>query len=516
MNEQKPLEDLRRSQLKNKLGSARSELNLQEFGRVQPQARDLEEAVLGAVLLENNALTSIIDILKPESFYVDAHKTIFQAIVKLFDEGQPVDLLTVTDKLRFMGQLESVGGAFTITELTNRVSSSANVEYYARIIMQKHIQRELIRISNQIIQSAYEETTDVLELLDAAERDIFQVTDKNLRNSYSKIDALIAASIKKLEQIKTSVNDLTGVPTGFVKLDRLTSGWQPGDLIILAARPSMGKTAFALSLVRNAAVDYQKPVAVFSLEMSNLQLTNRLLSSETGISGEKLRNGRLADYEWAQLSTKSDKLANAPIFIDDTPQINIFELRAKCRRLKASNDIQMVIIDYLQLMSSRNESRNVNREQEISNISRSLKSLAKELQIPVIALSQLSRDVEKRGGDKKPQLSDLRESGAIEQDADLVMFLYRPDYYQGEGKPNPQAHTNPGETEVLVQKHRNGKTGSVKLRFVPDTMRFEDAPEEYAGFDPFQGSDYMDNAMPNIITRPSKMDDDIGDSVVPY
>lgn len=516
MNEQKPLEDLRRSQLKNKLSSVRSELNVQEFGRLQPQARDLEEAVLGAVLLENNALTSVIDILKPESFYVDAHKIIFQAIVKLFDQGQPVDLLTVTEKLRSMGELENIGGAFTITELTNRVSSSANVEFYARIIMQKHIQRELIRISNQIIQSAYEETTDVLELLDAAERDIFQVTDRNLRNSYSKIDTLIAASIKKLEQIKTTANDLTGVPTGFVELDRLTSGWQPGDLIILAARPSMGKTAFALSLVRNAAVDYQRPVAIFSLEMSSLQLTNRLLSSETDISSEKLRTGKLADYEWAQLSSKSDKLANAPIFIDDTPQINIFELRAKCRRLKASNDIQLVVIDYLQLMSSRNEGRNINREQEISNISRSLKSLAKELQIPIIALSQLSRDVEKRGGDKKPQLSDLRESGAIEQDADLVMFIYRPDYYQGDGKPNPQAYTNPGETEILVQKHRNGRTGSVKLRFIQDKMRFEDAPVGYEGFDPNADMDYTDNPKPSIITRPSKMDDDLGESVISF
>jgi replicative DNA helicase len=301
-------------------------------------------------------------------------------------------------------------------------------------------------------------------------------------------------------------------------LDRITSGWQPSDLIILAARPSVGKTAFALSLVRNAAIEYNKAVAVFSLEMSNLQLTNRLLSGETGINGNKLRTGNLQDYEWAQLTTKSQRLSNAPIFIDDTAQINIFELRAKCRRLKASNDIQLIVIDYLQLMSSRSENRNVNREQEISNISRSLKSLAKELQVPIIALSQLSRDVEKRAGDKRPQLSDLRESGSIEQDADLVMFLYRQDYYTGEGKPNAAQvqNTNPGETEILIQKHRNGKTGAVKVRFIPDTMRFENAPEESYDFNDNSGFGYPSNAEPNIITKRSRMNDEIGDQDAPF
>lgn len=520
MSEQKPLEELKKNQLRNRLATSRAENNLSDyvFGKVPPQARDLEEAVLGAVLLESNALTSVIDILKPESFYVESHSIIFRAIVELFDRSQPVDLLTVTDKLRAMGQLESIGGAFTVTELTNKISSSANIEYYARIIMQKHIQRELIRISNEITKNAYEETTDVLELLDAAEREIFQVTDKNLRNNYSKIDTLVKNAIVKLEQIKETASDLTGVPSGFIDLDRITSGWQPSDLIILAARPSVGKTAFALSLVRNAAIEYNKAVAVFSLEMSNLQLTNRLLSGETGINGNKLRTGILQDYEWAQLTTKSQRLSNAPIFIDDTAQINIFELRAKCRRLKASNDIQLIVIDYLQLMSSRSENRNVNREQEISNISRSLKSLAKELQVPIIALSQLSRDVEKRAGDKRPQLSDLRESGSIEQDADLVMFLYRQDYYTGEGKPNAAQvqNTNPGETEILIQKHRNGKTGAVKVRFIPDTMRFENAPEESYDFNDNSGFGYPSNAEPNIITKRSRMNDEIGDQDAPF
>ncbi|MFN5842499.1 MAG: replicative DNA helicase, partial [Bacteroidota bacterium] len=315
MSEQKPLEELKKNQLRNRLATSRAENNLSDyvFGKVPPQARDLEEAVLGAVLLESNALTSVIDILKPESFYVESHSIIFRAIVELFDRSQPVDLLTVTDKLRAMGQLESIGGAFTVTELTNKISSSANIEYYARIIMQKHIQRELIRISNEITKNAYEETTDVLELLDAAEREIFQVTDKNLRNNYSKIDTLVKNAIVKLEQIKETASDLTGVPSGFIDLDRITSGWQPSDLIILAARPSVGKTAFALSLVRNAAIEYNKAVAVFSLEMSNLQLTNRLLSGETGINGNKLRTGNLQDYEWAQLTTKSQRLSNAPI-----------------------------------------------------------------------------------------------------------------------------------------------------------------------------------------------------------
>ncbi len=508
MSEQKPLEELKKNQLRNRLSSARSEAGLSNymFGKVPPQARELEEAVLGAILLERNALHSVIDILKPESFYVDAHKTIYKAVIDLFTNDQPVDLLTVTDKLRFLGELEKIGGAFTVTELTNKISSSANIEYYARIIMQKHIQRELIQISSSIIEQAYEDTTDVLKLLDAAEQEIFQVTDKNLRNNYSKIDTLIASAIKKLEQIKETASDLTGVPTGYVDLDRITSGWQASDLIILAARPSMGKTAFALSLVRNAAVDYNKPVAVFSLEMSSLQLTNRLLSTETGISGDKLRRGNLAPYEWEQLTVMSKKLSNAPIFIDDTPQINIFELRAKCRRLKASSDIQLIVIDYLQLMSSRNDNRNTNREQEISNISRSLKSLAKELEVPILALSQLSRDVEKRAGEKRPELSDLRESGAIEQDADLVMFIYRPDYYQGSGGTQG-APVRTGETEILIKKHRNGKTGTVKLRFVSDTMRFENAPDEVEGYPDNSPFGYIDNQEPNIITRPSKMDD---------
>lgn len=456
-----------------------SDLSNYIFGKVPPQARDLEEAVLGAMMLEKNAVSMAIDILKPESFYVQGHQQIFKAINNLFNRSQPVDILTVTEELRKLGELENVGGAFYVSELTNRVASAANVEYHARIISQKFIQRELIRISNEVIKDSFEDTTDVLELLDKAEQNIYNITDKNLRRNYNPLNKLVTDAIKKLETMKENELGLRGVPSGFTELDRVTSGWQNSDLIVVAARPGMGKTAFVLSMARNAAVDFKKPVAFFSLEMSDLQLTTRLLSAEAQLPAEKLRKGNLEPYEWEQLTSRIESLSEAPIFIDDTPALNIFELRAKCRRLKMQHDIQLIIIDYLQLMSGGGGERGGNREQEISNISRSLKSIAKELDVPVIALSQLSRAVETRGGEKKPQLSDLRESGAIEQDADMVIFIWRPEYYKLD--VDADGNSLKGIAEIIIAKHRNGALTNVPVRFI----------DHYAKFESLEGSSFV-------------------------
>ena len=504
MNE--PKEDIRAERTRT-IGKKFTETDLSSmlYGRIQPQARDLEEAVLGAMMLEKDAVALVIDILKPESFYVEANQYIFKSIHSLFNRSQPVDILTVTEELRKQGDIEKVGGAFAVAELTNRVGSAANVEYHARIISQKFIQRELIRISSLIIRDSYEDTTDVLELLDKAEKNIYEITDKNLRRNYSSITDLVTKNIKQLQSLRDNKIDFTGVPSGFTELDRITGGWQKSDLIIIAARPGMGKTAFVLSLARNAAIDFKKPVAFFSLEMSDLQLTSRLISAETLIDSSKLRKGNLEEYEWTQLTSNIERLSDAPIFIDDTPAINVFELRAKCRRLKMQHDIQLIVIDYLQLMSGgASDNRAGNREQEISNISRSLKSIAKELNVPVIALSQLSRAVETRGGTKKPQLSDLRESGAIEQDADMVMFIYRPEYYNITESEEGQS-TN-GMAEISISKHRNGALGSVNLNFIARFAKFEDVRVSYPQ-SPVQGG-YAENDEGSVqVIRSKKWDE---------
>ncbi|WP_353132257.1 replicative DNA helicase [Pseudopedobacter sp.] len=449
------------------------------LGKLPPQALDLEEAVLGALMIEKDALSTVIDILKPNVFYKEAHQKIFEAIQTLFTQSSPVDILTVVSQLRKQGDLEMVGGAFYITELTNRVASAANIEYHARIISQKFIQRELIRISTDIINQSYEDTSDVFELLDYAEKNLFDIAQNNLRRDSRKMDDVVKESVKILESLKDKDDSLTGVPSGFTALDRMTNGWQKSDLVIIAARPAMGKTAFVLSCARNAAVQFKKAVVVFSLEMSSVQLTNRLIAGEAEIEQEKIRKGKLLDWEWHQLTSKIGNLSEAPIILDDTPALNIFEFRAKCRRLKSQYDIQMVIIDYLQLMSGKSDGKGGgNREQEISSISRALKQVAKELEIPVIALSQLSRAVESRpGGAKRPMLSDLRESGAIEQDADMVLFLYRPEYYglDQDENGNPTA----GVGEVIIAKHRNGETGIVPLRFIGKYVKFADLEDGY-------------------------------------
>lgn len=475
----------------------------QQLGKLPPQAIDLEEAVLGALMLEKNALTAVIDILHAESFYKDAHQKIYAAILRLFDKSEPIDILTVTQELRKEGELEMVGGAFYITKLTSRVNSAANIEFHARIITECSIKRELIRISSHVEKEAFEDQTDVFDLLDVAEQQLYEVSDRNIKKSVDEMRSLMRQAIEQLEAKKDQKDGLTGVPTGFSALDRVTSGWQKSDLVIIAARPGMGKTAFSLSAIRNAAVDFQRPVAFFSLEMSSVQLVNRLIASEAELDSDKIRKGNLAPYEWQQLHSKIGKLTEAKIFIDDTPALSVREFRTKARRLKQQHDIQLIIVDYLQLMTG-NDGKGGNREQEIAFISRSLKGVAKELDIPVIALSQLSRSVETRGGDKRPQLSDLRESGSIEQDADIVMFLYRPEYYNITEVPDKDGAPMPaqGLGEVIIAKHRNGSLENVHLKFIGRFTKFTDLDSGF-GMTPLN-SDFPSDT----ITMGSKMNDD--------
>lgn len=486
--------------------------NTLELGKLPPQAVDLEESVLGALMLEKEAVNEVIDVLQPESFYKEAHQKIYNAIKELFGESEPIDILTVTERLRKNNDLEVVGGPFYISQLTNKIGSAANVEFHARIISQKYIQRELIQISTDTITKAYDETTDVFELLDEAESNLFRVAEGNIKKNFENMSDLVQQAIKQVEFLNNQGSGVSGVPTGFTKLDAVTSGFQKSDMVVIAARPGMGKTAFVLSMARNTAVDFNLPVAVFSLEMSSLQLVNRLIASETELDAEKLKKGNLEPHEWQQLNAKVTKLTKAPIYIDDTPALNVFELRAKCRRLKSQHNIQMVIIDYLQLMTAGADKGN--REQEISTISRSIKSIAKELNVPIIALSQLSRAVETRGGDKRPQLSDLRESGAIEQDADMVMFIYRPEYYNL--MEDDEGNDTSGMGEIIIAKHRNGGLEDVKLRFIGKLAKFtnlEHANDMDGGFNSNQNmpqSEEFGSAQSQ--TRKSKMDEIDNDS----
>ncbi len=473
-------------------------------GRIPPQAIDLEEVVLGAIMIEKDALTSVIDILQPEVFYKDAHQRIFEAIQQLFSKSEPIDILTVTSELRLNGHLELVGGPYFISQLTNRVVSAANIEFHTRILIQKYIQREMIRISSEIIKDAYEDTTDIFDLLDKAESQLFAFNESNLRGSLASMSDLVQLAIKEIEAAKDSTQTLRGVGSGYTDLDKVTQGWQKSDLIILAARPGMGKTALALNMARNAAVIHDKAVAFFTLEMSAIQLVTRLISAETGFPSEKLRQGHLALYEWQQLVTGVSMLTNAKMIIDDTPQLTVFELRAKCRRLKQQHDIQIVFIDYLQMMRSGSDHKG-NREQEISIISRSIKSLAKELNIPIVALSQLSRQVEQRAGSKKPMLSDLRESGAIEQDADLVLFIYRPEYY---GLTEDENNDNlKGLALLEIAKHRNGQLATVELTFKGEITKFEERAQTRS----LIGGRRTAAIPPKTQTMPSKMNKDLDD-----
>lgn len=480
-----------------------------EIGKIPPQAVDLEQAVLGAMMLEKNAVNDTIDILTPASFYDPKHFYIYKAIRELFGNSNPIDLLTVSNKLRQEGELELAGGAVYISQLTNRVASAAHAEFHARIISQKFIQREIIRMCSEVLRDAYEETTDVFELLGKAETDLFSIAENNMKKNVDVMQNVVREAIMEIEKASKNTDGISGVPTGFRDLDKLTSGWQRSDMIVIAARPAMGKTAFILSMARNTAVDYGMGVAIFSLEMSSVQLVKRLISSESRIPAEKLRKGNLAEHEFQQLHSRISKLATAPIYIDDTPGISIFDLRAKCRRLQMQYKIKMVVIDYLQLMTVGGTKGQGNREQEISSISRSIKEIAKELNIPVIALSQLSRSVETRGGDKRPILSDLRESGAIEQDADIVSFIYRPEYY--DLHQNENGESNKGVGEIIIAKHRNGATDSVRLRFIGEFARFENLDSFGAEFEPVISSamnanqNFDEASSISSYTIPSKM-----------
>ena len=504
----KQLDNIKTSQQAIRKINRPKESGIVGSGKLPPQAVDLEEAVLGALMLEKGPLNDVIDIInRPDIFYKDAHKKIYEAIQELFSESESIDILTVSQRLRSNGNLDACGGAFYISQLTNRVASAAHAETHARIIVQKFIMRELIRISGKVIQQAYDETTDVFNLLDEAESELFAVAEGNIRKDYQNMTDLILKAKDEIEVAMGKEDGINGIATGFAALDRVTSGWQKSDMIVVAARPGMGKTAFVISMARNVAVDFKHPVAIFSLEMSSVQLVNRLISGEAEIPAEDIRRGKFTKKEFEQFFHRTKQLSEAPLFIDDTPALSIFELRAKSRRLKQQHDIKLIIIDYLQLMSSGGKGGN--REQEISTISRSIKEIAKELDVPIIALSQLSRNVETRGGDKRPMLSDLRDSGAIEQDADIVCFIYRPEYYGitewADGSPcNSQG-------EIIVAKHRNGSLEDVRLRFIGKYAKF-------ANLDTFSSDDYsaeslqtnkdFSQSMGGTYTVQSKMNDD--------
>ena len=455
----------------NQYGEKASVFSLQK-GKLPPQAVDLEEVVLGAMMIDKKGVDEVIDILQPEAFYKESHQLIFNAIISLFEKQEPIDIKTVSFQLKKDGNLNSVGGDYYLIELSQKVSSSAHIEFHSRIILQKFIQRKLISISNDIIEDSYDETSDVFDLLDKAESKIYDISQRNLKKNTQSAEDLVLAAKKKIEEISKK-EGLSGIASGFGEIDRLTSGWQPSDLIIVAARPGMGKTAFTLSMARNITVENNIPVAFFSLEMSAIQLITRLISSETGLNSEKLRTGKLEKFEWQLLNVKVTNLENAPLYIDDTPSLSIFELRAKARRLSSQYGIKLIVVDYLQLMTLGSSQKSGNREQEISTISRNLKALAKELDIPIIALSQLSRAVELRGGTKRPILSDLRESGAIEQDADIVSFLYRPEYYKIDEWDDEERSPALGQAEFIVAKHRNGGLSSIKLKFINSLGKFE-------------------------------------------
>ncbi len=448
-------------------------------GRMPPQATDVEQSVLGAMLIEREAIPRAVEILPADAFYSARHQKIYQAILNLFERGNPVDLITLTEELKRRSDLDDVGGAYYISELTTRVASAANVEYHARIIAEKSLLRKMIETMTGLIGKGYDPGADAFELLDQAESEIFRISDSQLRKSASSMNEVLKETLAQLEAIHGREGGITGVPSGFSRLDDMTGGWQKSDLVIIAARPSMGKTAFALACARNAALHPQlgTAVAIFSLEMSSQQLAQRLLTSEARVDAQAARTGRLSEDDWPRLARAAGRLSAAPLFIDDTPGLSILELRAKCRRLKAEHNIGLVIVDYLQLMHGTTQSKNSNREQEIAQISRSLKSLAKEIEVPVLALSQLSRAVETRGGDKRPQLSDLRESGSIEQDADVVMFIYRPERYGITVDDN--GNSTEGLAEIIIGKQRNGPIGDVRLAFVKHFARFENLTMYY-------------------------------------
>lgn len=445
-------------------------------GRVPPRDLDVEQAVLGALMLEKDAYSVVCDLLKPESFYDPVNSMVYAAIQQLGAAQKPIDMLTVTEQLRLDGNLEKIGGPVVVSELTSRVLSGANVEYHARIVAQKYLARELISFSSDISTKAFDEVHDVDDLLQEAEGRLFEISQRNVKKDVTQINPVIEQAIKQIQAAANRASGLSGLESGFHELDKITSGWQSSDLIIIAARPAMGKTAFVLSMAKNMAVNYEIPVAIFSLEMSNVQLVNRLISNVCELGGEKIKSGQLSPMEWDQLMSRVKELQDARLYIDDTPSLSILELRTKARRLVREHQVRFIIIDYLQLMNATGMKFG-SREQEVSMISRSLKQLAKELDIPIVALSQLNRSVETRGKDgdrdsKRPQLSDLRESGAIEQDADIVCFIHRPEYYL-RSDTDMEGRNIRGLAEFIVAKHRSGRVDDVKMRFRKEFARFE-------------------------------------------
>jgi len=476
-----------------------------EFGKLPPQAPELEEAVLGAIMIEKDAFSIVSEILKAECFYKPAHQKIYEAISKLAISQEPIDMHTVTEQLRKNGTIDDIGGAYYITLLTAKVSSAAHLEYHSRIVTQKYLARELIRISTEVQNKAFDDKIDVDDLMEEAEGMLFEVTQQNLKKDAVQIYPVVEEARQRMI-LAASKEGASGIPSGFHALDKITSGWQKSDLIIIAARPAMGKTAFVLSMAKNMAVNYNSPVAVFSLEMSNVQLVNRLIMNVCEIEGEKIKKGDLSPAEWDIFDEKVRVLENAPVFVDDTPSLSVFELRSKARRLVREHGVQCILIDYLQLMNASGMNFG-NREQEVSMISRSLKALAKELDIPIIALSQLNRGVEGRSGldGKRPQLSDLRESGAIEQDADMVCFIHRPEYYHL--TEDNEGNSLIGIAEIIVAKHRNGATGTIRLRFKNIYTRF-------TNLDDIDDRDENMQSLGNYQTFSSKMNekDFYGDS----
>jgi len=440
-----------------------------ENRKLPPQACEFEEAVLGAILIEKEAISETLDLLTQNSFYREQHQIIYKSLLKLFDAGQPIDILTATEQLRQDAALDRIGGPAYITSLTARVASSAHIVYHAQIIQQKYLQRQIINVASRVLTRAYDASTDVKDLLDYNENELFKVTQGMIKKDTLQIGGYLKETIQKILDTSKSKSPFSGIPSGYEKLDKITSGWQPSDLIIIAARPSMGKTAFVISMAANMAIQQNKSVAIFSLEMSCSQLVDRLISGYAEIPLESLRNGKQFDKQLGKLYDCIHALETAPIYIDDTPALSVFELRAKCRRLKRKNNIDLVVVDYLQLMTAGGDPRS-NREQEVSQISRSLKSLAKELEVPVIALSQLNRSVESRAGSKRPQLSDLRESGAIEQDADVVAFIHRPEKYGILQDENGNSLS--GIAEIIMAKHRNGPLGDITLKFIDKYVKF--------------------------------------------
>ena len=460
---------------------------LASIGQLPPQAVEVETVVLGALMIDADAFTVVSEVLHPETFYDPRHQKIYSAILSLNLAEKPVDMMTVCEQLRQDGTYDQVGGTAYIVELTNTVASSANIEYHAHILVQKYVARQLISFASGVATRALDEGQDIDELMQATEGELFELSQKNMKQDYVQIDSIVAQARLIIEKAASNTTGITGLSTGYTEMDKVTSGWQESDLIIIAGRPAMGKTSFALSLAKNIAIDNREPVAFFSLEMTNVQLVNRLISNVCSVPGSKIMNGQLSQDEWARFDNNIGRMQGAPLFIDDTPGLSVFELRTKARRLVKEQHVKLIMIDYLQLMTASGIKTN-SRQEEVSTISRSLKSLAKELNIPIIALSQLSRAVEQRQGPSgsatnRPQLSDLRESGAIEQDADMVLFVHRPEYYGI--TEDHEGNSLKGMAQIIIAKHRKGATKDVTLSFKGEYTRFAN-PDEY---DPYAVSD---------------------------